>query len=677
MVLATITAIALGWFLFPKLGTAGAYAPLLIAVGFNTWMAGLWPALLTQVVTGGTIFLLLARPFSAAIAAADVGALLLFLVVAKLLMFLLLSLRSTSHLRQSSHQLEMIAQATHDSLWYWDLRSGHVWRGGKVEEVFGCKHAEVEPGIHWWRSRIDPVEEQRVWGGLRRAIDNGEERWADEYRLRRDDGSFITVADHALIVRDKRGQPLRLLGGMADVSAERRAEERLIYNAFHDSLTGMPNRELFMDRLERALNVHKPGSSETVAVIFLDVDRFKVINDSLGHQIGDQLLIALGARINRYLRQGDLAARFGGDEFIILLDVIERKSDALHIAERIQECLTVAFSLEGHSVCVSASMGIAFAGDSGPEELLRHADLALYKAKQQGRAQFHVFDPMLERVARNQLQVESELRESFIDGSLRLYYQPIISLQSGNLSSFEALVRWEHPKRGTLLPSEILPAAESAGLSVQLGQWVMRNAFERIHAWRKSGLAPTYLTVAFNLSGADLVRASLLDDVRQLLAETGLCGEALVVEVTETTIMESSVDTARRLSRLRDLGIRVALDDFGKGYSSLGRLQDFPISILKVDSSFVHQIGQGRRHVLDAIMALAHELRLDVTVEGIETREQLRYLHERGAAKAQGLLFSPALPSEAATELLDRKPSWDLEALLGQMPELSSGRAAS
>ncbi len=676
MVLATITSIALGWFLFPKLGTAGAYAPLLFAVGVNTWMAGLWPSLLTQVVTGGTIFLLLARPFSAAIAASDVGALLLFLLVAKLSMFLLLSLRSTSHLRQSSRQLEMIAQATHDSLWYWDLRTGHVWRGGKVEEIFGCKDAETEPEIHWWRSRIHTAEERRVWDGLRRAIDNGEDHWADEYRLRRGDGTFITVADHALIVRDKRGQPLRVLGGMADVSAERRAEERLIYNAFHESLTGMPNRELFLDRLERALNVRTAGTTTTVAVIFLNVDRFKVINDSLGHHVGDQLLIALGARISRYLRQGDLAARFGGDEFTILLDGVERKSDALHIADRIQQGLTLAFSLDGHSVCVSASMGIAFAGDIGAEELLRHADLALYEAKQQGRARFHVFEPSMEKLVRNQFQVESELRQSFTDGSLRLYYQPIVSLQSGALSSFEALVRWEHPKRGTLLPSEILPAAESGGFSVQLGQWVMRTAAEQIHGWREAKVASPSLSVAFNLSGADLVRPSLVDEVRHLLAETGLSGEALVVEVTETTIMESSIDTARRLGRLRDLGIQVALDDFGKGHSSLGRLEDFPISILKVDSSFVRQIGRGRRHVLDAIMALAHELRLDVTVEGVETGEQLRYLHERGAAKAQGLLFSPAVPSKCAAELLLHKPHWELETLLGQVPELSTNRAA-
>lgn len=592
-----------------------------------------------------------------------------FLVVSKLMMLLLLSLRSQNQLKQHAAQLELIAQATHDCVWDWDLGTGKVWRSGKIQEIFGVSRDQIVPEMAWWRDRIDPHQQERVWSSLMTALMDGSERWNCEYRLRRADGSWLTISDRAVIQRNKRSKPTRVLGGMADISAERQAEEQLLHTATHDGLTGLPNRQFFVDRL----GAHGANAAR-VAILVIDLDRFKAINDLYGRETGDQLLISVGTRIRRLLREGDVAARLGSDEFAVSLESVNAPSEAMQVGHRILNGLAVPFELQDQRISLSASVGITYNYETTAEGLLHYAGLAMHQAKRQGRAQVEMFDPAFEAMARQQMQLEGELRHSFHDGSLRMHYQPIVSLENGGLASFEALLRWQHAVRGLVFPSEIFPVIENAGLSVKLGKWVFQETCQQLRNWRET-LGATGLDINVNLSGAEFIRPALVDEVKQVLAETGVPGESLVIEVTETVIMESNVDAARRLSQLRDMGIRLALDDFGKGHSSLGRLQDFPISILKIDSSFVKQIREGKRQILDAIIALAHELQLEITAEGVETREQLRYLHDRGAAKVQGLLFAPALPPESAAELLG-KPSWDFQEYLRPSGELSSGMTA-
>lgn len=657
----TTLAVAAGLVLQPSLGLAGAYAPLLAAVFAATWYGGLWSALLSQIWGGGGILLFSRPSFQSPLTVTDIAALCLFLVTAKLLMFLLLSLRWNLTLRSHARRLEVIAEATHDSLWEWDPATGRVWRAGKLALLFGATPEEVEPTINWWLSRVHPEESERVWKSLRAAVDGDSQKWKVEYRLRHAAGYYLTVSDQAVIVRDGSGRATRVLGGTVDVSAQRRTEERLVHNAFHDPLTGLPNRDLFLDRLDRSLTSYRVNrGAHGLGVLFMDIDRFKVINDSLGHAVGDELLVAISGRLKRHLRNGDTAARFGGDEFTMLLDSLEDTSDALRVAERIGHSLAVPFSIGAQQVTVSASIGVAFATRDieRPDELIRQADLAMYRAKAGGRARAQLFEPVFDTHARALLQRESELRQSFHDHSLQLYYQPIVSLDTARTVSFEALLRWDHPVRGLVFPSEILPLADEANMSIQLGKWVLNESCRQLSRWRQARLAPSNLTVSVNLSGKELMRPTLLDEVSRLLDEYELEGRALLIELTETTIMEGDALAIRTLSRLRDMGVVLALDDFGRGHSSLGRLQDFPISMMKIDSSFVGQIGGPKQKILDAIMALAHELKIDVTAEGVETPEQLNYLVQCGAARAQGRLFADALRVSAVSELLSQTNHW-------------------
>jgi len=675
----TAIAIALGWLLMPWLGVLGAYLPLLTSVAATAWLSGLWPSLLSQVLGAGSTLLLASYSTGAPISKADLYAVLLFLVIAKLVMFLLLNIRISNHLQQNKAHLELITRSTHDSLWEWDFAISHVWRSGKAAEIFGCSEGEIKPELDWWLKRIHPADRERVWNSLRRAIDSGNERWASEYRLQQNDGNYAIVTDHGFIIRSKKGIPVRMFGGMADVSAQRRAEEDLIYSASHDALTGLPNRESILNQLGRLLKKRRYQSDGTIAVLFIDIDRFKAVNDSVGQTNGDQLLIAVASRLTRCLRPTDIAARFGGDEFVVLLNSVETSTEAVHIAERVQQSLSAPFEVGGHSIRTSASIGIAFAESSQAEEVIRQADLAMYQAKAQGRARYQIFEPALESRARYVLQAETELRRSFHDGSLRLYYQPIVSLQSGKIFGFEALLRWQHPKRGLIRPSEVLPIVEEAGLSVQLGQWVLRTSCTCLSRWRQFEFVPPSLLMSFNLSGKELTRPNLVSEVQGVLQELRLDGKSLMMELTETIIMESDVTTAQKLEQLRKLGIQLALDDFGRGHSSLARLQDFPISILKIDSLFVKQVETEKLQILNAIMALAQELKLGIISEGIETKKQLQYVQRRGSALAQGMYFAGPLPEQEAFQLLSTGHSWNItprEEFDSELSNLSNGIAA-
>ena len=640
-------------------GAAGIYLPIILAVIFCAWYGGVGPALLCQLCGFLFAFSFLARPAPfAPVNSSDLYGLILFLVVGKLTLFLTANVRWNMTLRRSEEGLKLVAAATNDCIWEWDLRSGQVKRSGNLGGVFGKAAGQMRPDIEWWREQVHPDDRAETWAGLERAIGNNEERWEAEYRLRHEDGSYVLVADRGQLVRDPAGRVQRIIGGMSDVTAHRKAEERLAYDALHDGLTGLPNRQYFRQRLEQALTA--TSGENVTAVLFLDLDRFKVINDSLGHPAGDRVLRALARRIEMSLHPGEFAARFGGDEFTVLLEGVGGAAGAVAVADRLLKSLAFAFDFEAHSFVVNASIGIAVSEKSiFSEEILRYADMAMYRAKARGRARYEVFESKLEAGAMNALQLESELRKGLADNDFRLYYQPIVALSNGRLVGFEALLRWQHPKRGVLLPGEFLNSAEESGLIDDLGAWVMATACRHLCAWRATIPAAQSISVSVNLASRQFSNPGLVERVREILDETQLPGNSLILELTENMILENNAFAAARLEALRQMGIRIAIDDFGKGHSSFGRLQDLPIGILKIDGSFVDRIGEGKPEIVDAMIALANQLKLEVTAERVENRDEFEHLRNAHCTTAQGLYFSDALSAPKAEELLRSNRDWN------------------
>jgi diguanylate cyclase (GGDEF)-like protein len=427
--------------------------------------------------------------------------------------------------------------------------------------------------------------------------------------------------------------------------------------ALYDPTTTLPNRELLTDRIAHALNGVRPGGSEPIAVILLDLDRFKVINESLGHAVGDRLLAAVGQRLVAGLRPGDTVARFGGDEFGILLDPVADSAEVRHIAERLGADLRAPFNLNGRDWFVSASMGIALAvpGRTSPDELLREAEIALVRAKSDATRRHALFEPSMSDQTLERLDLESDLRAAIARDELRLHYQPIVTLTDGAIVGFEALLRWQHPRRGLVPPMSFIPMAEETGLIVPIGRWVLETACRQAARWRraaaKAGGTPPNVSV--NLSARQFNSEELVDDVTRVLAETGLAPTALELEITESVVMDQSEAGIRALRQLRDLGVHLVLDDFGTGYSSLSYLKHLPLDTIKVDRSFVAGLdGSADRSIVDAVIALAHGLGIGVVAEGIETASQLERLRELGCDRGQGYLFSRPVPSDRVARLL-------------------------
>jgi diguanylate cyclase (GGDEF)-like protein/PAS domain S-box-containing protein len=585
-------------------------------------------------------------------------ALALALVCLVLLLALGIALTRLVQLKRSKRRFELMGRVAHDILWDWDLRSNLVWHYGDLARFFGISESEAVQPVEWWRQRIHPDDAERVWTSIQQAIQGDRTHWAEEYRLRRADREYVTVADRGFVLRNRRGKPTHVVGGAADISASRDAERRLAEHAFYDTLTGLPKRELFLSQLETAINRSHHSWNEQLAVLFLDLDRFKVVNDSLGHVAGDRLLVQVAERISECMREGDFAARFGGDEFTILLKAPKGVNAVVEAAGRIQSALRIPFRMDEQSIVITASIGIASVDSERAEEILRHAEIAMHRAKERGKARCAMFEPLLDLQAMGLLQLETELRASLDAQNFHLYYQPIISFETAELSGFEALIRWHHPTRGVLAPSDFLLAAEEAGLTVALGQWVFRESCRQLQHWRSLYPSASRLRMSVNLSGKEFAHPDLPVQLERIIEETRATSGSLVIELTESMITDSDEQIAVRLNQLRDLGALLAIDDFGKGYSSLARLQEFPISILKVDSQFVSRIDEGRPQIFDAILALSNELGLQVVAEGVETLEQFKYLKAAGAGLGQGLFFSPALDANRAEALLRGDKPW-------------------
>lgn len=435
------------------------------------------------------------------------------------------------------------------------------------------------------------------------------------------------------------------------------SREHFRHAAFHDVLTGLPNRAFLTDRLRATIDKTNKQSTQPFALLFLDLDRFKYINDSLGHASGDKLLIEISRRLKRSLRDMDMVARLGGDEFAILLDELFEEDEALQIAKRVQDELSKPFYLMGHEVFTAASIGITFstAGYEHPENVLRDADTAMYRAKEKGKARYEIFDSQMHADAMSRLQLENDLRRAIERNELQVYYQPIISLSTERISGFEALIRWEHPERGFVFPAEFIPLAEETGLINGIGEFILLEACRQIREWH-SEQSPFKPFISVNLSGKQFAQPNLIERIKNTLLETGLEPQYLKLEITESVIMENASEAETFLKKLRKLGIKLSIDDFGTGYSSLSYLHRFPFNTLKVDRSFVSNMSEGDENteIVKTIITLANNLGLSVIAEGVETKEQLDKLRSLKCTYAQGYYFSRPLAAKGAFEMLSK-----------------------
>jgi diguanylate cyclase (GGDEF)-like protein/PAS domain S-box-containing protein len=564
-----------------------------------------------------------------------------------------------AELRVSEERYALAARGANDGLFDWDVVSGTVHYSRRWKAMLGLSEEEVRPDIEEWLGRVHPDDIDRVRGRINAHLEGKTDHFECEYRLRGRDGAYRWMLSRGVAVRGEGGQPYRMAGSQTDIHKRKQDEQQLLHDAFHDAMTELPNRALFMDRLRNAIRRAKRSEAYRLAVVFLDVDRFKIVNDSLGHTAGDELLKAIARRLEACLRPGDTVARFGGDEFTMLLEDIGHAGQATKVAERVQGELAVPFRLQGQEVFATASMGIAYAGSgyARPEDLLRDADNAMYRAKSLGRARYEVFDSAMHTHAVTTLRMEAELRRALERDELVLHYQPIVALASGRIAGFEALVRWMHPERGLIEPQEFIPMAEDTGLIVPLGQWVLGEVCRQIRAWTDHADWPSPLPVSANLSSRQFNQPDLVGIVRDALAAAGTRPDCLRLEVTESAVMESGPAARHVLGELKALGIELSIDDFGTGYSSLSYLHQFPVDTLKIDQSFVSRIDATSQNleIVRTIVMLAHNLGMDVVAEGVETADQALQLRRLGCEYAQGFLYSRPVDAASAMALLRRR----------------------
>jgi diguanylate cyclase (GGDEF)-like protein/PAS domain S-box-containing protein len=569
--------------------------------------------------------------------------------------------RAQEALKESEERYALAARGSNDGLWDWNLPANVVHFSPRWKAMLGYQESQIGDKPEEWFDRIHDADRERVKEEIAAHQKGLTPHFESEHRVLHKDGSFRWMLSRGVAVHDAFGKVLRMAGSQTDITEGK----------VSDPLTGLPNRLLFIDRVGRLIKHKKRRKDHLFAVLFMDLDGFKMINDSMGHLIGDQLLLGVANRLEKCLRATDTVARLGetftvarlgGDEFTVLLDDIKDPSDAKRAADRMMKALATPFILGGKEVFTSVSIGIALSNSAyeQPEEILRDADTAMYRAKSLGKARYEVFDADMRASVMARLQLETDLRRALERGEFRNFYQPIVALVSGEIAGFEALLRWQHPTRGLLGPIEFIPVAEETGLIRELGWWNLREACRQISEWRAGLNAHRHLTISVNLSAKQFLQPNLVEDIKKLLGELALAPEALKLEITESTVMADPSAAVEMLQQIKSLGIRLAIDDFGTGYSSLSYLHRFPLDTLKIDRSFISGMGDEGEgmEIARTILPMANNLRLDVVAEGVETIQQVAMLKKLECKYGQGFYFSRPLTAEGTTALLAGDLTW-------------------
>ena len=583
---------------------------------------------------------------------------------------------SEKALRESEKRYALAARAANDGLWDWNLVSNQIYFSPRWKSLLGYKDEAIANIPDEWFKRVHPNHLERVSQAIMSYLRNPRSPLEISYPMLHRDKSYRWMLCRAIAVTNDQGAICRLTGSQTDITSSRLAEEKLRHQALYDELTGLPNRSFFLERLNKLFELYRKGQDRMFAVLFIDLDSFKKINDSLGHLAGDELLIAFSRSLKECVRSKDTLARLGGDEFAILVYPIQELSNATNLAERIAQKLEKPLQLMGRELFVTASIGIAPSTNeySQVEDLLRDADTAMYRAKASGKGRYTVFQPEMYLEAVNALDLENDLRRAVERREFQVLYQPIVKLSNRQIVGFEALVHWQHPDGYIVAPGEFIPVAEETGLIVPLGYQVMEQACLQMRQWQEKFRVAQTMTISVNFSPVQLKQsepnnpANCLEKIEKIVEKTGLDPHCLKLEITESTIMESLERASSLIENIKTLGIKLSMDDFGTGYSSLNYLHKLPLDTLKIDRSFVKELGidSHKLSLTQTIVELAQNLKMDVIAEGVETEEQEAILTEINCEYGQGYLFSKPVSCTdveiliSTMELLTKYAAWDI-----------------